>query len=146
MKELWDADEDIRSLKSLILFGLRGMSAYASHARVLGYRDDEVDRFLLRGLSARSAQDLGMEAAAAHRAEGREINLKCMALLDKANTETYGAPVPVKVPLKVEKGPFIVVTGHDLRDLKLLLEQTERQGESMFIRTARCCRPTAIRS
>src|SRR5699024_6492859 len=61
-----------------------------------------------------------------------EINLKCMALLDKANTETYGVPAPVTVPLKVEKGPFIVVTGHDLKDLKLRLEQTEGKGINIY--------------
>jgi hydroxylamine reductase len=131
MRSLWDADEDIRSLKSLILFGLRGMAAYASHARVLGYRDDEVDRFFCEALCAVGA-DLGMEQLLPIVMKVGQINLKCMALLDKANTGTYGAPVPVKVPLKVEKGPFIVVTGHDLRDLKLLLEQTEGKGINIY--------------
>ena len=131
MQELWNADEDIRSLKSLILFGLRGMAAYASHARVLGYRDGEVDRFFCEGLSAVGA-DLTMEQLLPTVLKVGEINLKCMALLDRANTQTYGTPVPVTVPLKVEKGPFIVVTGHDLRDLRLLLEQTQGTGVSVY--------------
>jgi hydroxylamine reductase len=131
MKMLWNADEDIRSLKSLILFGLRGMSAYACHARVLGYADAEVDRFFCEGLFA-IGEDMTMEQLLPLVLKVGEINLKCMALLDKANTETYGTPVPVKVPLKVEKGPFIVVTGHDLRDLKLLLEQTADKGIHVY--------------
>ena len=131
VKELWDANEDIRSLKSLILFGLRGMAAYASHARVLGYHDDEVDRFFCDGLSA-IGEELGMEQLLPVVMKVGEINLKCMGLLDKANTGTYGTPVPVKVPLKVEKGPFIVITGHDLKDLKLLLEQTSGKGINIY--------------
>ncbi len=74
-----------------------------------------------------------------------EINLKCMALLDKANTETYGTPEPTDVTLTVEKGPFIVVTGHDLKDLQLLLEQTEEK-ESISIRMVKCSLPTPIHS
>jgi hydroxylamine reductase len=131
MKELWSADEDIRSLKSLILFGLRGMAAYACHARVLGYRDEEVDRFFCEGLFD-IGEDLDMQQLLPVVMKVGEINLKCMALLDKANTETYGNPAPVQVPLKVEKGPFIVVTGHDLRDLKLLLEQTKGKGVNVY--------------
>ena len=74
-----------------------------------------------------------MERAAAHCDGGRrEVNLKCMALLDKANTESYGTPAPVTVPLTVEKGPFIVISGHDLHDLKLLLEQTEGKGVNIY--------------
>jgi hydroxylamine reductase len=131
MKDLWDAREDIRSLKSLILFGLRGMSAYASHARVLGYHDDDVDRFFCEGLAAVGGE-LTMEQLLPVVLKVGEVNLKCMALLDRANTETYGTPVPVTVPLKVEKGPFIVVTGHDLRDLKLLLEQIGDRGVHVY--------------
>ena len=131
MKDLWDADENIRSLKSLILFGMRGMAAYACHARVLGYEDPEVDQFFCSGLSA-IGQDLTMEQLLPIVLKVGEINLKCMALLDRANTETYGTPSPVKVPLKIEKGPFIVVTGHDLRDLKLLLEQTADKGINIY--------------
>lgn len=131
MKALWTADENIRSLKSLILFGLRGMAAYAYHASVLGYSDDEVNNFFYEGLSA-VGEDWDMAQLLPTVLKVGEVNLKCMALLDKANTETYGAPVPTTVSFKVEKGPFIVITGHDLRDLQLLLEQTEGTGIHIY--------------
>ena len=131
MNLLWSADEDIRSLKSLVLFGVRGMAAYAHHAMVLGYTDDEVNRFFAKALFA-IGEDWGMEELLPIVMEVGEKNLKCMALLDKANTESYGTPVPVTVPLTVEKGPFIVVSGHDLHDLKLLLEQTEGKGINIY--------------
>ena len=131
MNLLWEADEDIRSLKSLILFGLRGMAAYAYHAMVLGYTDEEVNRFLYEGLFA-IGEDWGMEELLPIVMKVGQVNLKCMALLDKANTETYGHPVPTTVPLTVEKGPFIVITGHDLKDLQLLLEQTEGKGINVY--------------
>ena len=129
--KLWETDEDIRSLKSLILFGLRGMAAYAYHAMVLGYTDEEVNRFFYEGLFA-IGEDWGMEELLPIVMKVGQVNLKCMALLDKANTETYGHPVPTTVPLTVEKGPFIVITGHDLRDLQLLLEQTEGKGINVY--------------
>ena len=129
--KLWEADEDIRSLKSLILFGLRGMAAYAYHAMVLGYTDEEVNRFFYEGLFA-IGEDWGMEELLPIVMKVGQVNLKCMALLDKANTETYGHPAPTAVPLTVEKGPFIVITGHDLRDLQLLLEQTEGKGINVY--------------
>lgn len=131
MSELWNADENIRSLKSLILFGLRGMAAYAYHAMVLGYTDDEVNHFFIEGLF-KIGLDLTMEELIPIVMKVGEINLKCMDLLDRANTETYGNPEPVTVPLKVEKGPFIVVSGHDLRDLQLLLEQTKDMGINIY--------------
>ena len=122
MARLWNAQEDIRSLKSLILFGVRGMAAYAHHALVLGYTDDAVNDFFAKALFA-VGEDWGMEELLPIVMEVGEKNLKCMALLDQANTESYGTPTPVTVPLTVEKGPFIVISGHDLHDLKLLLEQ-----------------------
>ena len=131
MNLLWEADEDIRSLKSLILFGLRGMAAYAYHAMVLGYTDEEVNRFFYEGLFA-IGEDWGMEELLPIVMKVGQVNLKCMALLDKANTETYGHPVPTTVPLTVEKGPFIVITGHDLKDCQLLLEQTEGKGINIY--------------
>ena len=131
MAKLWSAQEDIRSLKSLILFGVRGMAAYAHHAMVLGYTDEEVNRFFAKALFV-IGEDWGMEELLPVVMEVGEKNLKCMALLDKANTESYGTPVPVTVPLTVEKGPFIVITGHDLHDLKLLLEQTEGKGINIY--------------
>ena len=131
MNLLWNAQEDIRSLKSLILFGVRGMSAYAHHAMVLGYTDEEVNRFFAKALFA-VGEDWGMDALLPIVMEVGEKNLKCMALLDKANTESYGTPAPATVPLTVEKGPFIVITGHDLHDLKPLLEQTEGKGVNIY--------------
>lgn len=129
MNLLWNAQEDIRSLKSLILFGVRGMAAYAHHAMMLGYADEEVNRFFAKALFA-VGEDWGMDELLPIVMEVGEKNLKCMALLDKANTESYGTPAPATVLLTVEKGPFIVITGHDLHDLKLLLEQTEGKGVS----------------
>ena len=131
MKELWNANEDIRSLKSLILFGIRGMAAYAYHAAVLGYQDDEVNDFFYKALSI-LGYDMDMEQLLPVVLEVGEVNLKCMALLDRANTETFGNQAPVTVPLTVEKGPFIVITGHDLYDLKLLLEQTKDKGINVY--------------
>ncbi len=131
MDLLWNADEDIRSLKSLILFGLRGMAAYAFHAMVLGYSDEEVNAFFYEGLCA-VGEEWTMEQLLPIVLKVGEINLKCMALLDRANTETYGSPEPVTVPLTVEKGPFIVISGHDLKDLQLLLEQTEGKGINIY--------------
>ena len=131
MNLLWNAQEDIRSLKSLILFGVRGMAAYAYHAMVLGYTDDAVNRFFAKALFA-VGEDWGMDELRPIVMEVGEKNLKCMALLDKANTESYGTPAPATVPLTVEKGPFIVITGHDLHDLKLLLEQTAGKGVNIY--------------
>ena len=131
LQQLWNANEDIRSLKSLILFGIRGMAAYAYHANVLNYEDAEVNQFFCEALSKIGYEE-STEALLSTVLKTGEINLKCMALLDKANTETYGTPEPTDVTLTVEKGPFIVVTGHDLKDLQLLLEQTEGKGINIY--------------
>ena len=132
MEKLWkEPEEDIRSLKSLLLFGIRGIAAYAYHAMVLGYTDETVNRFLYKGMAA-AGQEKTMEALLEIVMEAGAVNLKCMELLDKANTETYGIPAPTEVPLTVEKGPFIVITGHDLKDLKALLEQTEGKGINIY--------------
>ena len=131
LERLWNADEDVRSLKSLILFGIRGMAAYAYHAAVLGYTSEEVNNFFCTALFV-LAEDWGMEELLPTVMEVGRVNLVCMELLDRANTETYGTPVPTEVTLNVEKGPFIVVTGHDLHDLKLLLEQTEGKGINIY--------------
>ena len=131
MQQLWNDNEDIRSLKSLILFGLRGMAAYAYHAQMLGYQDDEVNDFFCEGLFKVGYENT-MEELLPTVLKVGEINLKCMALLDKANTESYGTPTPAVVPLTVEKGPFIVVTGHDLKDLELLLEQTKDKEINIY--------------
>ena len=132
MEKLWkEPEEDIRSLKSLLLFGIRGIAAYAYHAMALGYTDETVNRFLYKGMAA-AGQEKTMEALLEIVMEAGAVNLKCMELLDKANTETYGIPAPTEVPLTVEKGPFIVITGHDLKDLKALLEQTEGKGINIY--------------
>ena len=131
MNQMWNADEDIRSLKSLILFGMRGMAAYAYHALMLGKSSEEVDSFFVKGLSA-IGEDWGMDELLPIVMGTGKVNLTCMALLDEANTTTYGTPAPTTVPLTVEKGPFIVVTGHDLKDLELLLKQTEGKGINIY--------------
>ncbi len=131
LNDLWNANEDIRSLKSLILFGIRGMAAYAYHAMVLNHTDAEVNGFFYTALRA-VGSDMGMDALLPLVLETGRVNLSCMALLDAANTESYGTPVPATVPLTVEKGPFIVISGHDLHDLKLLLEQTEGRGINIY--------------
>lgn len=131
MMELWEEDEDVRSLKALVLFGIKGMAAYAHHAATLGYRDAQVDGFFVKSLAAIGREqtiDQLLELAM----ETGQVNLRCMELLDKANTETYGTPQPVAVSTNIEKGPFIVVTGHDLHDLYLLLQQTEGKGVNVY--------------
>ena len=128
---LWTADEDIRSLKSLILFGIRGVAAYAYHAMVLGYTDQSLNRFLAKALFV-IGEDWEMDQLLPVVLKVGQYNLTCMELLDRANTETFGTPAPTTVPLKVEKGPFIVISGHDLRDLKLLLEQTKDKGINIY--------------
>ena len=128
---VWNCNEDIRSLKSLILFGLKGMAAYAHHARVLGYIDKKIDDFFYEALQSLS-KNLSADELLSLVLKTGEINLKCMELLDKANTETYGNPEPTKVSTNIEKGPFIIVTGHDLKDLELLLEQTKDKGVNIY--------------
>jgi len=129
--DLFSGDENIRSLRSALLFGMRGMAAYAHHARVLGRRDREVDNWFIKGMSA-----LGMEHTANEwlglLMEFGGINLKCMEILDSANTGAYGNPEPARVSLQIDKGPFIIVTGHDLRDLYMLLEQTNGRGVNVY--------------
>ena len=131
MNSLWTENEDIRSLKSMILFGLRGMAAYAHHAYVLGKKNDEVTAFFYKGLSAMT-ENLSADELLALVMEVGNVNLACMEMLDNANTTAYGTPVPTKVNCDIEAGPFIVVTGHDLHDLKLLLDQTEGKGINIY--------------
>lgn len=130
-EELFRGDINFVSLRSTLLFGLRGMAAYVHHARVLGKRDPEVDAWFIKGMAALGDEHTVDEWLALLMEFGG-VNLKCMALLDAANTGAYGDPVPVQVPLKIEKGPFIVVTGHDLHDLKMLLEQTDGKGVNIY--------------
>lgn len=124
-------NEDVVSLRSTLLFGLRGMAAYAWHAHILGRDDDEVTAWFYKGMKA-LGDDHTPEEWLGLIMEFGQINLKCMEILDEANTSTFGHPEPTDVSMKVEKGPFIVVTGHDLLDLKQLLEQTEGKGINIF--------------
>lgn len=131
MQHIWDANEDIRSLKSLILFGMRGMAAYAYHALMLGKTDTTVNAFFIKGLAA-LGEDSDIDTLLPLVLETGNVNLTCMAMLDEANTSAYGMPVPTTVPLTIEKGPFIVITGHDLKDLELLLLQTDGKGINIY--------------
>ena len=131
MNKIWNDNEDIRSLKSLILFGIRGVAAYAYHAAVLGYKDETVNEFLLEALVT-IGKELSLDELLPVVLKVGEVNLKAMAKLDEANTSTYGTPEPTTVTMKVEKGPFIVITGHDLYDLKQLLEQTKDKGINIY--------------
>ena len=131
MNQLWQAEENIRSLKSLLLFGLRGMAAYAYHAMVLGCTDETVNLFFREAL-VQIGLELTMDELLPEVLKLGEVNLQCMALLDRANTESFGTPEPTKVSMQIEPGPFIVVTGHDLKDLQLLLEQTKDKGIAVY--------------
>ena len=131
VNNIWQAEDDIKSLKSLILFGLKGMAAYAYHARILGYKNNEVDKYFYEALQQISTNNNSKELLNLVLKTG-EINLKCMELLDKANTETYENPIPTKVTTEIAAGPFIVVSGHDLKDLELLLEQTKDKGINIY--------------
>ncbi|MBN2047184.1 MAG: hydroxylamine reductase [Anaerolineaceae bacterium] len=128
---LWIGDEDIVSLRSTLLLGMRGMGAYALHAHVLGYHNPEVDDWLFKGMRA-IGEDHSIDEWLDLLKEFGFANLKCMELLDKAHVTTFGSPVPTKVTMKVEKGPFIVISGHDMHDMKMLLEQTEGKGINIY--------------
>jgi hydroxylamine reductase len=132
LEDLWSADEDVKSLKSLLLFGVRGIAAYLYHAKVLGCDVSLVTEFLYKALRAIGDDSLGMNELLPLVMECGKANFDAMELLDKANTETYGTPVPTTVPLAIEPGAFIVISGHDLHDLKLLLEQTEGKGVNIY--------------
>ena len=133
MQRLWhEPDPDVRSLKSFVLFSLRGMAAYNYHARVLGRISPELDRFFCTALETLSAEGLSMDELWALVQKTGEASYRCMELLDAANTGAFGDPVPVEVPLTIEKGPFIVVSGHDLFDMQQLLEQTKGKGIHIY--------------
>ena len=131
IQSIWVENEDIRSLKSLILFGLKGMAAYYYHAKILGYQNEEIEKFFYYTLKDLS-KNLTLDELLNLVLKTGEINLKCMELLDEANTKTYGSPTPKKVTTNIEKGPFIVVSGHDLHDLELLLEQTKDKNINIY--------------
>jgi hydroxylamine reductase len=127
-----DADEDVRSLKTLLLLGVRGVAAYAYHALVLGYDVSEICAFIRKALTAIGEDGCGLNELLPLVMECGKVNLTALELLDKANTETFGVPAPTTVSRTIEPGAFIVVSGHDLRDLKLLLEQTEGKDVNIY--------------
>lgn len=125
-------DEDIRSLRELITYGLKGLSAYSKHANALLQDDEEVDAFLQRALAATLDDSLTVDELVALTLETGKFGVSGMALLDKANTTAYGNPEITKVQLGVGKNPGILVSGHDLRDLEMLLEQTQGTGVDVY--------------
>lgn len=125
-------NEDIRSLRELITYGLKGLSAYSKHANVLLKDDEEVDAFLQRALAATLDDNLSVEELIALTMETGKHGVSGMALLDKANTEAYGNPGITKVNIGVGTNPGILVSGHDLRDLEMLLEQTQGTGVDVY--------------
>ncbi|MFC1809712.1 hydroxylamine reductase [Candidatus Omnitrophota bacterium] len=125
-------NEDILSLQQLLTYGLKGTAAYADHALLLGYENETVIDFFYKGLAALLNDANGADELVALNMECGQANLACMEMLDKAHTDTFGHPTPTKVSLGVKKGPAILVSGHDLPDLKLLLEQTEGKGVNVY--------------
>ena len=125
-------NEDIRSLRELITYGLKGLSAYSKHANVLLEDNDEVDAFLQKALAATLNDNLSVEDLIALTMETGKFGVSGMAMLDKANTDSYGTPEITKVNIGVRKNPGILVSGHDLRDLEMLLEQTQGTGVDVY--------------
>ena len=125
-------DKDIRSLRELITYGLKGLSAYSKHANALLKDDDEVDAFLQRALAATLDDNLSVADLIALTMETGKYGVSGMALLDKTNTEAYGNPEITKVNIGVGKKPGILVSGHDLRDLEMLLEQTQETDVDVY--------------
>ncbi len=125
-------DPDIRSLRELLAYGLKGMAAYADHAHILGESDESVSAFFHKVLSAMLDDGLDMNSLLELNMELGRVNLRCMEILDQGNTGRFGHPVPTPVSLGVRKGPAILVSGHDLLDLCELLRQTEGRGVSVY--------------
>lgn len=127
-----DENEDLRSLKQIAVYGLRGLAAYTDHAAILGQEDDSVYAYIHEAMAALTQKDLGLNDLVACALKCGEVNLKAMELLDAGNTGTYGHPVPTEVPLGAKKGKAILVSGHDLKDLDTLLKQTEGKGINIY--------------
>ena len=125
-------DPDIRSLRSTILFGLKGISAYGHQARFIKYNSDQVDNFYFQGLEATTNDALTLDDMIRMTMRTGNMSVEVMKVLDEANTTTYEHPSPQKVNINSKKGPFIVISGHDLRDLEMLLEQTEGKGINIY--------------
>ena len=127
-----DANEDLRSLKQITVYGIRGLAAYSDHAAILGKEDDSIYTYIYETLAEFTKSGQTLEQLVGITLKCGEINLKAMELLDAGNTETYGHPVPTEVPLGAKAGKAIAVTGHDLKDLELLLKQTEGKGINIY--------------
>ena len=127
-----DLDPDIRSLRQTIVYGLKGISAYGHQARELGYYDDQVDNFYIRALEATTDDTLDVEELIRWTMRTGDMSVAVMKKLDEANTTVYENPSPHKVNVHIKKGPFIIVSGHDLKDLEMLLEQTEGKGINIY--------------
>jgi hydroxylamine reductase len=127
-----DMDPDILGLRELLIYGLKGLAAYADHARILGQEDDHVYAFVHEAMAATLNPELSVDDYVGLVLKCGEINLRAMELLDAGNTGTYGHPVPTKVPLGAKQGKAILVSGHDLKDLDLLLQQTEGKGINIY--------------
>ena len=125
-------NEDVRSLRELIIYGLKGLSAYMKHAMNLGYNDIEVHGFMAKALAATLDDSLSADDLVALALETGKYGVTGMALLDKANTDTYGNPEITKVDIGVRNNPGILISGHDLKDLQMLLEQTEGTGVDVY--------------
>ena len=127
-----ELDPDIRSLRQTIVYGLKGISAYGHQARELGYYDDQVDNFYIRALEATTDDSLSVEELIRWTMRTGDMSVAVMKKLDEANTTVYDNPSPHKVNVHIKKGPFIIVSGHDLKDLEMLLEQTEGKGINIY--------------
>jgi len=125
-------NEDIRSLRETIIYGIKGISAYGDHAAMLGYSDDDVNKFVMEGLAATLDDKKSADELVGLVLKTGEHAVKVMALLDKANTETYGTPEPTRVSLGVRNNPGILVSGHDLKDFEELLKQSEGSGVDIY--------------
>ncbi len=125
-------DPDIMSLKEILVYGLKGVAAYADHARILGQEDDVVYAFIQEALIAVLRDDISLDDWVAMVLKCGEINLRAMELLDAANTGAYGHPEPTEIPLGARKGKAILVSGHDLKDLDAILQQTEGKGINVY--------------
>ena len=124
--------QDILSLKETLTYGIKGVCAYADHAAILGKTDEKIFDFVYEGLAATLDESLGIDDLLGLVLKCGEINLRTMELLDEANTGTYGNPVPTEVPLGAKKGKALLVSGHDLKDLEKILEQTEGKGINVY--------------
>ena len=127
-----DMDPDILSLRELLVYGIKGLAAYADHAAILGQEDDAVYAFVHEAMAATLDKGLSIDDYLGLVMKCGEVNLKVMELLDAANTGTYGHPVPTEVPLGAKAGKAILVSGHDLKDLEMILKQTEGKGINVY--------------